>query len=121
MKKRKCKNPTCPHDYFYPRRIDHVFCSTKCRNQYNNNAYKLRQEPYKKISDDLVLQDKNLDSLLRGNISVLINYDKFATYSIDLKMAKVVTYYKDGTLKQAIFVKFILTHTKDQQYKLKRK
>lgn len=121
MKKRKCKNPTCPKDYFYPSRIDQIFCCTKCRNQYNNHAYKLRNEPYKTISKDLKQQDEELETLLKSNHAVLINYDKLAAYSVKIERAKTLTFYADGRLKSADFVHFELTHFKEQQYKLLRK
>lgn len=121
MKKRKCKNKNCPDDYFYPSRIDQIFCCKKCRNQYNNLAYKIRNESYKKLSDNLKQQEADLETLLRSQQAVLINHDSFGKYSIKIEYAKTQIFYADGRLKKADFVHFELTHYKEQQYKLERK
>lgn len=106
---------------FFPSRIDQIFCCTSCRNQFNNNAYKLRNEPFKKLSDKLKQQEADLESLLKSRQAVLINYESFAAYGIKIENAKCQTFYADGRLKKADFVHFELTHYKENQYKLERK
>lgn len=43
---------------FRDARIDQKFCSIRHRNPFNNNSYKERQSPYKKISDEVKNQDE---------------------------------------------------------------
>lgn len=121
MKKRKCNNPDCPQEFYYPTRSDQKYCCTKCRNRVNNQTYKFKMAPYKKISDNLRQQDEDLTNLLKENKAALINFEKFAKYSIDIRRALTLTYYEDGRLKKAVFNNFVLTHFKDQQYKIERK
>lgn len=41
-----CKNPLCHKHRFIPDRIDQLFCSRYCRNQFNNQKYKIRNSVF---------------------------------------------------------------------------
>lgn len=46
-----CKNPLCNKHRFIPDRIDQLFCSRYCRNQFNNQKYKNRNSDFRSATE----------------------------------------------------------------------
>lgn len=119
MKFRKCRNPLCPEEGFFPKRIDQVFCCTACRNQFNNQKYKKRKEPYKNLADGLEDQDEIIASIIKNNPQIYVKLEDFEELKIDLKKAVQLVYDKEGCLKQALFLKYEISHYNKNLFKIK--
>lgn len=117
---RKCKNPHCHDRVFHPKKLDQEFCTTRCRNQYNNYLYKLKMAPYKKIGDALFEQDTAICNLLKSKEVGFLKYDDFKAYSIDFDNARQLHFGENQKVEKAIFVKFEITLFKDPLYKIKK-
>ena len=88
-----CKN--CEDD-FLPKRIDQIFCCTKCRVQFHNWQYQLSTKPFKEAVRNLQLQDDNLAVMyIEEGENAIIRRSQFKECGIETKYAKSIK--KDGT------------------------
>ena len=87
-----CKN--CEGD-FEPKRIDQIFCCTKCRVQYNNWQYQIATKPFREALRNLKEQDYNLGVIyIDGLGNAVIKRSQFRERGIETKYAKTIK--KDG-------------------------
>lgn len=87
-----CKN--CETD-FEPKRIDQIFCCSKCRVQFHNWQYQLSTKPFKEAVRNLKEQDYNLAVMyFEGNENAIIRRSQFRELGIEIKYAKSIK--KDG-------------------------
>ena len=87
-----CKN--CEAD-FEPKRIDQIFCCSKCRVQFHNWQYQLSTKPFKEAVRNLKEQDYNLAVMyIEGGKNAIIKRSQFRECGIETKYAKSIK--KDG-------------------------
>ena len=87
-----CKN--CEVD-FEPKRIDQIFCCSKCRVQFHNWQYQLSTKPFKEAVRNLKEQDYNLAVMyIEGDENAIIRRSQFRELGIETKYAKSIK--KDG-------------------------
>jgi len=87
-----CKN--CEAD-FEPKRIDQIFCCSKCRVQFHNWQYQLSTKPFKEAVRNLKEQDYNLAIMyIEGDENGIIRRSQFRELGIETKYAKSIK--KDG-------------------------
>jgi len=87
-----CKN--CEAD-FVPKRIDQIFCCSKCRVQFHNWQYQLSTKPFKEAVRNLKEQDYNLAVMyIEGDENAKIRRSQFRELGIETKYAKSIK--KDG-------------------------
>ena len=83
-----CKN--C-EDAFEPKRIDQIFCCSKCRVQFNNWQYQQETKPYKEAIKNLKHQDYNLAVIyIDGGENAIIRRSQFKECGIEIKYAKTI-------------------------------
>lgn len=114
----KCRNPLCSKDEFYTNRKDQKFCSTSCRNQFNNEEYKRQKKVYKAIADGLQWQDKVIAAIIKNNPQVFVKQEDFIQLGIDISKAIQVVYDMQGYLKKAVYVKFEISNYKTTIFKI---
>jgi len=112
--KKNC--PQCLEDY-KAGRIDQVFCSTKCRNAYNNNIQSKLNGPYRRIANNLKTQDE-----LLSNYSVdpgaLFHSAHFHKNRIYIDHAFRLNYDNSKNLMSVEFVKFKLVNIGNSLFKI---
>jgi hypothetical protein len=87
-----CKN--CEAD-FEPKRIDQIFCCSRCRVQFHNWQYQLSSKPFKEAVRNLKEQDYNLAVMyIEGDENAIIRRSQFRELGIETKYAKSIK--KDG-------------------------
>ena len=76
-----CKN--CEYT-FLPKRIDQIFCCSKCRVQFHNWQYQLSTKPFKEALRNLQVQDYNLAVMyLEDGENAIIRRSQFKEYGIE--------------------------------------
>ena len=87
-----CKN--CEDD-FVPKRIDQIFCCSKCRVQFHNWQYQTSTKPFKEAVRNLKEQDCNLAvKYIEGGANAIIRRSQFKECGIETRYAKTIK--KDG-------------------------
>jgi hypothetical protein len=80
---------------FEPKRIDQIFCCSKCRVQFHNWQYQLSTKPFKEAVRNLKEQDYNLAVMyIEGDENAIIRRSQFRELGIETKYAKSIK--KDG-------------------------
>ena len=98
-----CKN--CEAE-FEPKRIDQIFCSSKCRVQFHNWQYQLSTKPFKEAVRNLKEQDYNLAVMyIEGDENATIRRSQFRELGIETKYAKSIKKEGAKTLEYN-FVRF---------------
>ena len=108
--------PFCGDDY-EAGRVDQVFCSTKCRNGYNNAIQANLNAPYQTIAKNLKAQDELLEKY-SNNPDNLFHSENFMKYGIVVDHAFRFKYDKSNNLTSIIFVKYQLVLVKQSIYKI---
>ncbi|MEI8129359.1 MAG: hypothetical protein WCG95_07045 [bacterium] len=108
--------PAC-EEYFRADRIDQKFCSTKCRNAFNNAFQAKLNAPYQKIAKNLKIQDELLEEHSR-NPDILFHIDHFSKYGIRVDHAFRFYYDKANNLSRIVFVKYQLELVNKSLYKI---
>ena len=87
-----CKN--CEGD-FVPKRMDQIFCCSKCRVQFHNWQYQFSSKPFKEAVHNLKVQDYNLAMIyIEEGENAKIRRSQFNERGIETKYAKTIK--KDG-------------------------
>jgi len=92
---------------FNANRSDQVFCSTICRNAYNNSIQAKINAPYNEIAKNLKEQDRLLEKY-DVNPDVLFHIDHLTKYGININHAYRYHYNQNNKLIAIEFVKYKL-------------
>ena len=98
-----CKN--CEGE-FVAKRVDQIFCCSKCRVQFHNWQYQFASKPFKEAVRNLKVQDDKLAMMyIEEGENAIIRRSKFNERGIETKYAKTIK--KDGSKTLEInFVRF---------------
>ncbi|MEI7474824.1 MAG: hypothetical protein WCK67_08590 [bacterium] len=109
----------CPFcgEFFDASRIDQIFCSSKCRNGFNNDIQAKLNAPYQSIAKNLKTQDELLEKY-SSNPNILFHSENFKQYGIIMDHAFRFHYDKSNNLTNIIFVKYQLVLVKQSLYKI---
>ncbi len=105
---------------FHPRRSNQIYCTQKCRNAFNNQAYVNRTARYKKIADGVRKSDNILYQLYKLDKVVYLHRSDFRKQGIYTTKAQRLIYNNDSILEKIIFHDFQLVHVKDKLYKIEK-
>ncbi len=111
----------CPNGRhkFEPSRVNQIFCSIRCRNAWNNNAYKKELADYKKIMDRLRFADKNFDALFKKQGTYILQ-DHFRDHKVSFDSARQLHYDSKNLIVKAIYVRYQLTLIEEKIYKIEK-
>ncbi len=110
--------PFCGDDYDACR-VDQIFCSTKCRNAFNNDIQAKLNAPYQTIAKNLKAQDEVLDKYSR-NPDIWFHSDHFKKNGIIVDHAFRFIYDKSNNLTNIIFAKYQLVMVGKSIYKISK-
>ena len=111
----------CPFcgDEYEAGRIDQVFCSTKCRNGYNNAIQANLNAPYQTIAKNLKAQDEVLEKY-SCNPDIRFHSDHFTKNGIIVDHAFRFRYDKSNNLTNIIFAKYQLVLVDKSIFKISK-